>query len=207
LHGRGVATVGELAQLGEAALVSMLGRASAHHLYALAKLRDPRPVHVGRRRRSIGSQCALGWRPKSDAEIDATLIGLVERVTRRLRAAGRAGRTVVLRLRFDDFARATRSHSLDRPTAHTATILATVRSLVAEAMPVIEARGLTLIGISVANLDDDDAIQLVLPFERQDGNDLDAALDEIRERFGSKAVGRAVLLGRDEGVSMPMLPD
>jgi len=140
-------------------------------------------------------------------EIDATVIGLVDRVTRRMRAAGRIGRTVVLRLRFDDFSRATRSHSLARPTAHTATILAIVRTLVAESAPVIEERGLTLLGIAVGNLDDDDAVQLTLPFERQDGRELDATLDDIRERFGANAVARAALLGRDQGVSMPMLPD
>lgn len=207
LHGRGIATVGEIAQLGEATLTAILGRASAHHLHSLANLRDPRPVNVGRRRRSIGAQHALGWRPKSDAEIDATVVGLVDRITRRMRSARRTGRTVMLRLRFDDFSRATRSHSLGRATAHTPTILATVRTLVAETMPVIEQRGLTLIGISVGNLDDDDAVQLTLPFNAQAGRELDGAIDQIRERFGANAVGRAVLLGRDQGLSMPMLPD
>ncbi|MBV9936298.1 MAG: DNA polymerase IV, partial [Actinobacteria bacterium] len=62
-------------------------------------------------------------------------------------------------------------------------------------------------GISVGNLDDDGAVQLVLPFDRRSGNALDAALDDVRERFGSDAVTRAVLLGRDPGISMPMLPD
>src|SRR3989441_1391863 len=109
LRGLGLATVGEVAQLAEAVLVAILGRASGRHLHALAHNRDPRPVQVGKRRGSIGSQRALGWRPKSPGEVDATLVGLVDRVTRRMRTAGRIGRTVVLRLRFDDSSRATRS--------------------------------------------------------------------------------------------------
>ena len=112
LHERGIRTVGEVAELAEATLVAMLGRASGRHLHALAHNRDPRPVRVGRRRGSIGSQRALGRAPRSREEVDATLVALVDRVTRRMRAAGRVGRTVVLRLRFDDFTRATRSHTL-----------------------------------------------------------------------------------------------
>src|SRR5256714_7610735 len=115
LHDRGIATVGEVAGLAEASLVSMLGPASGRHLHALAHNRDPRPVQVGRRRRSIGSQHALGRRRRSPDAIDTVLVSLVDRVTRRLRAARRVGRTVVLRLRFDDFSRATRPPTLSRP--------------------------------------------------------------------------------------------
>ena len=207
LHGRGLVTVGEVARLGEASLVATLGQASGRHLYALAHNRDPRPVQVGRRRGSIGSQRALGRGPNTPASIDATAVALVDRVTRRMRAAGRVGRTVVLRLRFGDFSRATRSHTLARPTAHTDTILAEFRTLLASAWPMIQERGITLVGISVANLDDDGAVQLVLPFDRHAGGALDAALDDVRERFGSSAVTRAVLLGRDQGMQVPMLPD
>jgi DNA polymerase-4 len=164
-------------------------------------------VRVGRRRGSIGSQRAIGWRPKTIAEVDASLVGLVDRVTRRMRAAHRVGRTVTLRLRFDDSSRATRSHTMPRATAHTATILAAARDLLAAARPLIDAQGITLVGISVGNLDDDHAVQLTLPFGRGSGGALDAALDDLRERFGSGAVTRAVLLGRDQGLTVPLLPD
>ncbi len=207
LHDRGIMTVGEVAHLPEAALVSMLGRASGRHIHALAHNRDPRPVQVGRRRRSIGSQRALGRSPKSADAIDAALVGLVDRVTRRMRSAGRVGRTVVLRFRFDDFSRATRSHTLDQATAHTHTILTTARTLLSTATPMIERQGLTLIGVAVCNLDNDTAVQLELPFDRLSGTALDATLDDVRQRFGSSAVTRAVLLGRDQGLSVPMLPD
>jgi DNA polymerase IV len=204
LHRGGITTVGELARLGEPALVALLGRASGRHLHALAHNRDPRPVQAGRRRGSIGAQRALGRSPKSREEIDASLIGLVDRVTRRMRTAGRAGRTVVLRLRFADFSRATRSLTLARATQQTDTVLATARGLLAAAMPLIEERGLTLVGIAVANLENDDVLQLAMPVERFA---LDAAVDEIRLRYGTDAVMRAVLVGRRPGWAMPLLPD
>ncbi|TML88123.1 MAG: DNA polymerase IV [Actinobacteria bacterium] len=207
LHGRGINTVGEVAGLAEAALVSILGRAAGRHLHALAHNLDPRPVQVGRRRRSIGSQRALGRSRRSPDAVDAVVAGLVDRVTRRMRAAGRVGRTIVLRLRFDDFSRATRSHTLSRATAQTQPILRTARVLLTACMPMIERQGLTLVGVAVGNLDDDGAVQLVLPFDRDRGSALDTALDDVRDRFGSAAVTRAVLLGRDQGLSVPMLPD
>jgi DNA polymerase-4 len=206
LRDRGITRVGQVAGLGEAALVSMVGQAAGRHLHALAHNRDPRPVDVGRRRRSIGSQRALGRSPKTPADLDTVVIGLVERVTRRMRTAGRAGRTVVLRLRFDDFSRATRSHTLPWPTSHSHTIMVTARELLADAMPMIRRQGVTMVGVAVANLDDSGVIQLTLPFERHNGG-LDATLDRVRDRFGSDAVTRAVLLGRDQGLTVPLLPD
>jgi DNA polymerase-4 len=207
LRGREITTVGEVAQLTEAALVSILGPGLGRHLHALAHNRDPRPVQAGRRRRSIGSQRALGGSPRSPDAVDAVVVGLVDGVTRRMRASGRVGRTVVLRLRFDDFSRCTRSRTLARATAHTQTILATVRGLLTTAMPMIERQGLTLVGVAVGNLDDDGAVQLALPFDRRSGGALDAALDDVRDRFGSAAITRAVLLGRDQGLAVPLLPD
>ena len=193
LRHRGITTVGQVAGIPEPALVWMLGRASGRHLHALAHNRDPRPVVRRRRRRSIGSQCALG-RGRSPEEVDAILIALVDGVARRLRRARRVGRTVVLRLRFDDFTRATRSRTLPRPTAHTATLLAALQELLAAAQPLVAERGLTLVGVAVANLDDDLPRQLVLPFDDADMA-LDAALDRVREKFGSRSVTRAVVLG------------
>jgi DNA polymerase-4 len=207
LRDLGILTVGRVARLGEATLVSILGQASGRHLHALAHNRDPRPVEVGRRRRSMGAQRALGRSPRSPDAVDAALAGLVDRVTRRMRAAQRVGRTVVLRLRFDDFSRVSRSHTLPQATAHTQTILDTARGLLAAATPMIERQGLTLVGVAVSNLNKDGAVQLVLPFDHQSASELDAALDAVRDRFGSAAVTRAVQLGRDQGLSVPLLPD
>ncbi len=207
LHERGIRTVGEVSRLGEQALVAMVGQAAGRKLYALAHNRDPRRVQVGLRRGSIGSQSALGRRRRSSAAVDAALVAIVDRVTRRMRFAHRVGRTVVLRLRFEDFSRATRSHTLPFATAHTPTILATARVLLAAAEPRIESEGLTLVGLAVGNLDDDRAVQLTLPFDRASGPALDFALDDVRARFGNDAITRAVLLGRDPGFTVPLLPD
>jgi DNA polymerase-4 len=207
LHKRGIRTVGEIARLTEPTLVSLLGRASGRHLHALAHNRDPRPVRSNRRRGSIGAQRALGRRPKTLADVDAALVGLVDRVARRMRAADRVGRTVVLRLRFDDFSRATRSHTLPYPTSSTQTILTTARTLLATAIPLIECRGLTLVGVAVGSLGDGRALQLALPFDPHSSDALDTAVDEVRQRFGTGAITRAVLLHRRAGIAMPVLPD
>ncbi len=205
LHARGITNVGQVAHLGERALVSMLGRASGRHLNALAHNQDPRPVQARRRRRSIGAQRALGRRRRSLDELSTALIALVERVARRLRAAQRVCRTVVLRMRFEDFSRATRSHTMAEPTDQTYAILATATALLLAAKPMIERRGLTLIGIALANLADNRAVQLVLPFDHR--RELDATIDAVHERFGAAAITRGVLLGHEPGVWVPLLPD
>jgi DNA polymerase IV len=207
LHRRGVTTVGQVAGLAETVLVSMLGRASGRHLHALSHNRDPRPVELGRRRRSMGAQRALGRAPKSAGALDEVVIGLVDKLTRRLRTARRVCRTVILRLRFDDFSRATRSQTVPEATAETRTILALARGLLATSMPMIERQGITLVGVSLSNLANDDAIQLALPFDRRSLADLDATIDQVHDRFGSSSITRAVVLGRDQGLTVPLLPD
>ena len=114
-------------------------------------------------------------------------------------------RTVVLRLRFADYNRATRSRTMAEPTARTHVILKTAEDLLTQSVPLIERRGLTLIGIALTNLEDGAGRQLTLPFDR--ARELDATLDSVRERFGSGAITRGVLVGRDPGISVPLLPD
>jgi DNA polymerase IV len=206
LHARGITTVGQVAELPEGLLMSLLGKAAGRKLHALSHNRDPRRVLRGARRRSVGAQRALGRRgPRTLAALDPTVLALIDRLGRRLRGAGRVCRTVVLRLRFDDFARATRSQTLPAATSHTPTLVVAARELLSAAMPLIAERGLTLLGFSLTNLADTSGVQLVLPLDRRRG--LDQALDDVRERFGSAAITRAVLLGRDTGFAMPVLPD
>src|SRR4029078_8102469 len=102
-------------------------------LFALSRNMDRRRVATGHRRRSVGAQRARGGSGNavSHAEIDAVVLNLIARITRRMRKAERTGRTVVLRLRFDDFGRVTRSHTMPRATASADVILATRRGLVA----------------------------------------------------------------------------
>ena len=211
LHAEGIRTIGELAAREEVELSATVGRAASKHLWALANLLDPRPVEVGRRRRSIGSQCAIGrpGRRKSRTELEALLAGLVDRVARRLRAGERIGQTFTLRLRFDDFSRATRSATLRHSTATTATWLETGRRLLADNWPLIEEKGCTLIGVTISGLVDGRSEQLELPLfpDLVHENGLDAALDRVREKCGSASVTRAVLVGKRTGLEMPTLPD
>jgi DNA polymerase IV len=207
LHALGVRTVAEAAGLGEAGLVSVVGRAAGRHLAALADNRDPRRVETGVRRRSIGSQQALGRRLRSPEELDAILAGTLDRLGRRLRDGHRAARTVVLRLRFGDFSRATRSHSLPEPSAHTPTLLEAARGLLRSSLPLIREQGITLLGVSLGNLTDDAALQLALPFDARSGPALDTALDAVAARFGSRSVTRATQLRLRPALEVPLLDD
>ncbi|MEZ0363558.1 DNA polymerase IV [Mycobacterium sp. pUA109] len=209
LHAHGIDTVAQVAELSEATLASLVGGAMGRQLYALSRNVDRRRVQPGVRRRSVGAQRALGraGNRMSEREVDAVVMALIDRITGRMRTAGRTGRTVVLRLRFDDFGRATRSHTLPWATSSTAPILAAARDLVAGAAPLIAERGLTLIGFAVANIDRAGAQQLELPFDAVDQPAVDEAIDRIRRRFGKPALIRAALLGRDPGLEMPHLPD
>ncbi|OBF95904.1 DNA polymerase IV [Mycobacterium sp. 852002-51152_SCH6134967] len=210
LHTYGIETVADVAELSESTLGSLVGSAMGSRLFALSRNIDRRRVVTGVRRRSVGAQRALGRRGNtmSEQEIDAVVVNLIDRITRRMRKAGRTGRTVVLRLRFDDFGRATRSHTMPRATASTEVILHAARGLVAAAAPLIAERGLTLVGFAVSNIDRDGAQQLELPFEEShDTTAVDEAVDQVRQRYGNSAVTRGVLLGRDPGLEMPQLPD
>ncbi|MDT5095286.1 MAG: polymerase [Mycobacterium sp.] len=210
LHSHGIETVADVAELGETMLASLVGQAMGRQLYALSRNVDARRVQTGVRRRSIGAQRALGRGRHTPAEVDATVVTLVDRITRRMRAAGRTGRTVMMRLRFDDFARATRSHTLPEATSSTEPLLVAARRLVDAADTLISERGLTLIGFSVANIDRSGAQQLELPFDGSAAGHslaLDSAVDGVRSRFGNSALTRAVLLHRDRGLEMPHLPD
>lgn len=134
-------------------------------------------------------------------------MALVDRVCRRVRAGRRVGRTVVVRLRFGDMSRATRSHTLPEASAHTDTIQRVARGLLDAAWPLVEERGITLIGVAVSNLHDDSAIQLALPFDVRAEPVLDASLDAVRDRFGSSAIGRAAMVGRRRHLAAPVLAD
>jgi DNA polymerase-4 len=207
LEARGIFTVGDVAELDRAVLISITGKASGSQLHALAHNIDARRVEVGTRRRSIGSQQAMRRKHRNRGELDVALRRLVDRVTRRMRTAGRVGRTVTLRFRFDDMSRATRSGSLPSPTAATAPLFEVGQAILDANWMMIEARGLTLLGFSVGNLDDTSAVQLTLPFERSSADRLDEALDAVRDRFGSASMTRATTIGHDPGFGVPMLPD
>lgn len=206
LAARGVRTVGEVAALDREILRRLVGKASGHHLHALANNLDPRTVEVGRRRRSVGSQRSFPAHTVDREGAAEIVLETVDRVTRRLRSGGRIGRTVVLRLRFGDFTQATRSRTLLEPTGSTGPILTTAQDLLSEAWPTIRERGLTKVGVAITGLSADDAVQLRLPFTKADDLALDGAIDHIRERFGNDSLTRSTLLGRPS-FEVPLLPD
>jgi len=208
LRNYGITTVAEVAELSESTLASLLGAAMGRQLYALSRNLDRRRVTTGVHRRSVGAQRALGRAGSvmAPAEIDAVIVNLIDRITGRMRAADRTGRTVLLRLRFEDFSRATRSHTLPWATSSTQPILAVARELVASATPLIAQRGLTLVGFAVSGIDRTGTEQLMLPFTGEPRS-VDAAVDAVRRRYGKSALTRAVLVGRDPGIEVPHLPD
>jgi DNA polymerase-4 len=163
LHANGLRTVGEAAELGEAALMAILGKAAGRYVHAIANNREHRPVQRRRGRRSFGAQRALGRGPRSREEIEAGVAELAERLADRMQRKRRAGRTIVLRLRFGDYTRATRSSTLGYTTAEPAAIARTARELLDAAMPLIERRGITLVGLTVTNLTGVADDQLALP--------------------------------------------
>jgi DNA polymerase-4 len=211
LRAHGIETVADVAELSETTLGSLVGGAMGRQLFALSHNIDRRRVVTGQRRRSVGAQRALGraGNAMSADEVDAVVVNLIDRITRRMRKADRTGRTVVLRLRFDDFGRVTRSHTMAHATASTDVILGAARTLVTSAAPLIGERGLTLIGFAVCNIDRDGAQQLELPLGAavRDSLTIDLAIDRVRGRYGNAALTRGVLVGRDPGLEMPMLPD
>jgi DNA polymerase-4 len=206
LRSAGVNTVGEVAELAPELLVAKLGPAAGRHIHRLANNLDPRPIEVGRRRRSIGSQRSfpVGTIDRSGAQ--EILLEVTDRVTRRLRTGERIGRTVTIRLRYADYRAGTRSRTLIEATNATAAVLETATELLDEAWADVSERGLTRLGIAVSGLTDDTALQLTLPFTKHDRHRLDEAVDQIRDRFGLDAVTRAPLVGRPT-IEMPLLPD
>ncbi len=206
LHAFGLATAGDVAALPEHVLVGALGPAAGRHLHAVVHGRTPVRVETDRHRSSVGAQRALGRGPHDEAFVQAALLGLVDRVCRRLRAGGRTARTVVLRLRFDDFTRATRSRTLPQATAAGADLAAAALALLAEARPLVRERGLTLVGVALTNLASDAFVQGALPLDGPDTAGLDRAVDAVAERFGRRTLVRASLLRGGDGFEAPQLP-
>ena len=213
LNGIGIRTVGDVARTSQVRLAAEIGESAAAHLLDLANGRDPRPVTPRERRKSIGAQSAFPLGSRDREQIDSLAAALVDRTARRLREAGRACRTVSIGLRFGDFSRASRAHTLTFPTDETETILAAVRELFEASRDEIEARDLTLIGVSLGNLTQADTVQMELPLGQveanaaRDNSALDQAVDDVRSRFGEGVIKRASMIDADQGVPVPTLED
>jgi DNA polymerase-4 len=200
----GIVTVGQLAETSPAALGQVLGHAAGQKLTALASNRDPREIETDRRARSAGAQSAIGRKPAEERVFRPTLRHLADRVGTRLRAKSRLGRTVSVRVRFADFRSVTRSVTLPAPISATAALAEVAEDLVRGALadhP--DEQSISLLAISVSNLETRSVVQLELPLgladeKRRPGTKqgmarwlVDRAVDTIRGRFGWEAVGYA----------------
>jgi DNA polymerase IV len=206
LANAGIHTIGELAATSSSFLDHLFGRAAGEKLVALAANVDPRTIHPARRAASIGAQAALGRRPVTPELLRSTLAYLADRVAGRLRAGGRAARTVTVRVRFTGLRSVTRSATVRTSVSATLTLTELATELAGAALAENPAeREITLLGISASNLVQP-AVQLELPLE--DGGTkgrpasavdvarwaLDRSVDDIRARFGREAVGYATIV-------------
>lgn len=206
LHSFGLRTAGDVAALPRSVLVGALGPAAGGHLFAVVHGSTPERVVVGRRRGSVGAQRALGHGPHAPDRVRAALLGLVDRAGRRMRSGHRTARTVVLRLRFDDYGRATRSRTLSHPTAAGDLLAATAVGLLDAVGPLVRERGLTLIGVAFTELSDDAYVQGTLELE-PDRSGLSVALDAVAARFGTGSVVRGALLHGGQGWAVPVIDE
>ena len=197
----GLRTVADIAHTPLATLVRGLGDATGHHLHELAWGRDPRPVEREQREKSIGSDQTFEFDIDDATEIHRRLLALSERTAARVRAAGMAGRTVTLRVRFSDFTTITRSRTLREPTD-------SGRAIHEAAVGLFDALGLQrarirLVGVRVEKLVETSQapIQGVIGEPEHGWRDADKAVDRARSRFGSGAVRPASLVERDTSAS------
>ena len=212
LNNNGIDTVGELAASGRAQLTHLLGPHAGSHLQALANNRDPRAVDTHRRDRTMGAQHALGQRRRTRGELRRELLGLAEKVAGRLRKADRLARTVTVRYRTAEMRHESRSRTLLEATNETETLTAVADELL---LLLVDGPhgdgsrlgrvGCSLIGITYSGLCPSTPLQLALRFPEQGRarGDLDVAIDRIRDRWGTKTVARASLMGHTGG--MPVL--
>ncbi|MFL4985705.1 MAG: DNA polymerase IV [Xanthobacteraceae bacterium] len=210
----GVLTIGQLAQTPGGSLERLLGRAAGEKLAALAWNRDPREIKPRRRARSAGAQSAIGRKPAEERVFRPTLRHLADRVGTRLRAKSRPGRTVTVRVRFADLRSVTRRVTLPAPISATAMLAEIAEDLVRAVLanhP--DEETISLLAISVSNLEKHAVVQLELPLELEDEERrpgtkrgmarwmADRAIDAIRGRFGWEAVGYgSVVLGFSRSV-------
>jgi DNA polymerase IV len=212
LASAGVCKIGQLAAMPDQRLRALLGRALGAKLANLAWNCDTRAIKTEHQAQSAGAQSALGKRPARPSVFTPVLWHLADRIGARLRAKSRPGRTVSVRVRFADLRSVTHSVTLPQPVAQTAMLAEIAEDLVAAVLAKHAGeRTISLLAISVSNLERRPIIQLELPLgladeARRPGSRkgaararADRAIDAIRDRFGWEAVRYASLAGRRPG--------
>lgn len=201
LHRLGLLTAGDVAHTPVSVLVRALGQAQGRHVHDLAWGRDERRIRAyfghGQAERSMGADETFGQDTDDPAVVLREVLRLTAKVTARMRAAGLAGRTVALRVRFSDFTTISRSRTLPEATDVTSEVYATASALFG-ALGLQRAR-IRLVGVRVEGLVPRETVHRQLHLgEREHGwAEADRAVDRAVSRFGSAAVRPATLLSGD----------
>ena len=186
----GVRTIGDLAALPEATLVTALGAAVGRHLHQLAWAHDDRAVEPDQQAKSIGHEETYARDHHELATLHREAVRLADSVASRLRKHELAGRTVNIKVRFHDFRTITRSRTVPAAVDSGPDIARVASGLLEHVDP---SPGVRLFVVSVSNLIDQRTRQLAL--DEVDGSGrVTAAVDRIRGRFGERAVGPATLV-------------
>ena len=205
LERMGLRTIGDVADLDEQVLVGTLGSSLGHHLHALARNDDPRSVVPERDTKSIGAEETFGADLRTVPQCERELVRLADRACARLRGASLSARTVSIKIRFGDFETRTRARTLPEPTDVSTVVLDIARALLHE---FDVGRGVRLLGVSLSQLDGAPVTQSTLDLTgdaHSDGRErterraaVERAVDEVRGRFGTRAVGPATLVEVDD---------
>jgi DNA polymerase-4 len=192
----GVRTVGELAALPRATLQRRVGEAMGAHLSDLAQARDDRPVVAGGPAKSISVEETYSADISGTPSLEAELLRLADRLASRLRRSGVAARTIALKVRFADFATVSRSRTYPAP-------LDTAHDLYRAALALLERtavgeRPVRLLGLGAEGLSEAGSPRQ-LGLEPRPWGRLEAAVDRVRDRFGSAAVAPARLASGPSG--------
>ena len=196
----GISTVAEVARSDVATLQRAVGRAAGAHLHDLAWGRDPRPVTPERQEKSVGAETTFEVDLRDPAAIEQHVLAMADRCAGHLRAKGLLARTVSLKVRTSDFTTATRSRTLPEPTDLAADVFSAARSLLAGMD--LDGRAVRLVGVRVEGLVRRDGRQPTLEEAAAAAPDdggparrrAEAAIDEVRHRFGAGAVVRGALV-------------
>jgi DNA polymerase-4 len=217
----GVRTVGDLVSLPEAVLVRALGKAHGRRLAALARGDDSDPIVPSRPTKSVGHEETFREDIADRTMLQQHALRMAESVAGRLRTSGHGGRTVTVKLKRPDFSLVTRAHT-GGVALDTGPAIGAIAAALLDAMEL--STGVRLLGVSISGLEPASAgRQLSFELDAPASGELPgataeaarrqehwravtAAIDAIRLRYGTSAVGTASMVGPD-GIAVPARRD